>query len=49
MLKIVLDYDGTLTAEDGLVERLSRVNESPLPFVDSKSYQHIPHKAKSIS
>lgn len=43
---LALIENGALAAEDSLVERLSRVNLTSLPFVESRSYQRVPHKAK---
>jgi len=43
---IALINNGTLADKDGLKDRLMRVNKSPFPIVDSKSYGRIRAKAK---
>ena len=41
---LALIKNGVLPGEDHLVERLSRVNVTSLPFVESKSYERVAHK-----
>ena len=41
---LALIKNGVLPGEDHLLEPLSRVNVTSLPFVESKSYERVTHK-----
>ena len=46
---LALIENGVSPAGDRLVERLSRVNVTPFPFVESSRYQRVPQMAKDIA
>jgi hypothetical protein len=44
---LALIENGTLVVQESVIDCLARVNVSPFPFVESKSYQRIPHKTRN--
>jgi hypothetical protein len=44
---LALIENDTLIVKESVIECLIRVNVSPFPFVESKSYQRIPHKTRN--